>query len=132
MTTPTPPLSRTTALFRISGYIPRGQGNDDNSLEAESKEGFIELDESPSKLKPNFNNKLNAFKPPTEVKLVSNRITIKSDNDKQQAFLGINTKDKPKLETNVETKNGIISKLKPITIQSSIYIKGNFIFTLLY
>ena len=82
------------------------------------------MDESPAKLKPNFNNRLNAFKKPTEIKLVSNRITVKSDNDKQQAALGINTDDIPKTNTDAKINDENTSKFKPITIQSSLYIKG--------
>ena len=104
-------------------------------MSAESKEGLIELDDSPlPKIRPNFNNNLNTYKKPSNKQSpfsVSNKIVVGNDN-KEKPMASSNNSKRQTTKNNQNKGNKKKNKVKsqsnnelaPIRIQSTLFIKG--------
>ena len=101
-------------------------------MSAESKEGFIDLDDSPlPKIRPNFNNNLNTYKKPGNKQSpysVSNKIVVSNDNKEKPMASSNNFKRQTTKNNGKKKKNQVKSQsnneLAPIRIQSTLFIKG--------
>ena len=101
-------------------------------MSAESKEGLIELDDSPlPKIRPNFNNNLNTYKKSGNKQSpfsVSNKIVVSNDNKEKPMASSNNFKRQTTKNNGKKKKNQVKSQsnneLAPIRIQSTLFIKG--------